>query len=239
MQSKTTLTLGLGLALAIAAPMALRADDAAASTSPAAEAKPAMMAKPAAAAADASASTTDAKAAPTPVAKNDAPGSIMPGNQLNDDGKFAEAAAYFDGIGEQTASNGHKKREPWRLIGLAKAQIGLGKFDDAAATAQKAIDIDPKNGTAWNVLGSSQAQAGKREDAAATYAKGIDTLKAAGVDTAKLEANLAPIKAALDAAKAKADKAAGKTDAAASMSGTADAKPAAAPMAASGTADSK
>jgi tetratricopeptide (TPR) repeat protein len=230
MQSKTTLT--LGLALAMAAPLALRADDAAASMSPAAEAKPAMMAKPAAA--DASASTTDAKAAPTPVAKNDAPGSIMPGNQLNDDGKFADAAAYFEGIGEQTTANGHKKREPWRLIGLAKAQIGLGKFDDAAATAQKAIDIDGKNGTAWNLLGSAQAQAGKREDAAATYAKGIEALKAAGVDTSKLEANLAPIKASLDAAKAKADKKAGKmADTAAGMSGTA--KPADA-MAVSGAA---
>lgn len=215
MKIKTSLT--LGLAIVAASAMSLRADEAAA-------AKPAEAAKPAAAApaakpaeakpaADASATdkpATEAKAAATPVAKNDAPGSITPGNQLNADGKFEEAIAYFEGIGEQSAANGHSKREPWRLVGLSSAQIGAGKFADAAASAQKAIDIDPKNGVAWNNLGSALAQSGKREEAIAAYDKGIATLKAAGADTAKLEGNVAPIKAALEEAKAKADKKAGK-----------------------------
>jgi tetratricopeptide (TPR) repeat protein len=205
MQVKTSLTLAVAFALAL--PMALRADDAAPAAASGTAAAPA---------ADASASTPTAKA--TPVVKNDAPGSITPGNQLNDDGKYADAIAYFQGIGEQTTSNGHKKREPWRLIGLATAEIGAGKFDDAAADAQKAIDIDPLLGTAWNDLGSALAQSGKRGDAIAAYNKGIAGLKAAGKDTSKLEANLAPLQAIQD----KIDKKNGKVPASTSPTAAAD-----------------
>lgn len=209
MQAKTSLT--LIMALALTAPMALRADDMAS----AAKAD----SSTASASTDAASSTPAAAAVATPVAKNDAPGSITPGNKLNDDGKYKEAAAYFEGIGEQTAANGHTKREPWRLIGWANSEIGLGDFDKAAELSQKAIDIDPKNATAWNHLASSQAQAGKRADAIATYTKGIAALKAAGVDTAKLEANLAPLKDAQD----KADMKAGKMPASTSPTASADA----------------
>lgn len=233
MQMKTSIT--LGLALALVAPMALRSEEAAAAKPAAAPAAAAPAAKAEAKAdAAAGAEKAEAKAAATPVAKNDNPGSITPGNQLNDEGKYAEAVAYFEGIGEQVASNGHKKREPWRLIGLSAAQIGLKQYDKAAASAQAALDIDGKNGVAWNNLGSALAQAGKREEAIAAYEKGIAALKAAQMDTTKLENNVAPIKAALDEAKAKADKKAGKV--AAAVSGTAkaatDAVKAAAPAAA-------
>jgi tetratricopeptide (TPR) repeat protein len=229
---KMNLTLGLALALA---PMALMADEAkpaaaAPAAKPAAEAK--VEAKADAKAADAG-NTAEAKAAATPVAKNDAPGSITPGNKLIDEGKFDEAVAYFEGIGEQTTANGAKKREPWRLVGLSSAYIGVGKFDKAEEAAQKAIAIDgPHLSAAWNNLGSAQAQSGKREDAVATYEKAIETLKAAGKDTAKLEANLAPIKAALEEAKAKADKKAGRVPAAVSGTAKAEAPKAEAPKAA-------
>lgn len=158
------------------------------------------------AAAAASVKAEDVSKTATPVVKNDAPGSIAPGNKLNEDVKFAEALAYFEGIGEQIEANGHSKREPWRLIGMANSEMGLGKFDKAAELSQKAIDIDGKNGIAWNHLGSAQAQAGKRAEAIATYNKGIETLKAAGVDKAKLEANLEGLKAAVEASKPKAQK---------------------------------
>jgi tetratricopeptide (TPR) repeat protein len=182
------------MALALVAPLALRADDSAPASS-------------GTAAASADSSSPTASAAPTAVAKNDAPGSIKPGNDLIDAGKYDEALAYFQGIGEQSDSNGHSKREPWRLVGLSRAENGLGQFDKSGDFAQQAITIDGTNGVAWNLLGSAEANQGKRGDAIATYKKGIDALKAAGKDTSKLEANLAPLQQAQD----DADKKAGKT----------------------------
>jgi tetratricopeptide (TPR) repeat protein len=201
--------LSLTLALAFAATAVLRAADTA----------------PAVAAAT---PVPETKQAPTPVAKNDAPGSIAPGNKLNEEGKFDEALAYFEGIGEQSVANGHSKREPWRLIGMANSESGMGKFDKAAEFSQKALDIDGKSVVAWNHLGSAQAQAGKRADAIATYTKGIAALKAAKMDTTKLEANLAELQAAVEASKPKAQKtaeakAAADTAAAAAVSPSASA----------------
>jgi tetratricopeptide (TPR) repeat protein len=184
MQAKKSLT--LIMALALAAPMAMHADDAATTSADTTTASTA----------DAGSTTPAATAAATPVAKNDAPGSIKAGNALNDDGKYDAAAAYFEGIGAQVAENGNTKREPWRLIGWANAEIGLGNFDKAADLAQQAINIAPNNEVAWNHLGAAQAQGGHRDDAIATYNKAITTLKAAGVDTSKLEANLATLKQA-------------------------------------------
>jgi tetratricopeptide (TPR) repeat protein len=195
-------SLYLAMAALIAAGGALRADDAA---KPAADAaKPAAdAAKPAAdaakPAADAAKPAEEAKA----VAKNDAPGSVKGGNDLNDEGKFKEAAAYFEGIGEQTTANGHTKREPWRLIGLSKAYFGLAQYDKAAEAAQKAIDIDKKLSPAWNLLAGSQANMGQRKEAIATYEKGIEALKSSGADTSKLEANMNVLKDAVEAGKPK------------------------------------
>ena len=72
------------------------------------EAKPAVAAaKPAAAVEAKPAAEAKAVAA---VEKNDAPGSVKQGNRLLDEGKFEEAVAYFNGIGEQSSA----KREPYR-----------------------------------------------------------------------------------------------------------------------------
>jgi tetratricopeptide (TPR) repeat protein len=187
------------------------------------------------AAATAAAPAAAPAAAATPVAKNDNPGSLKPGNALLDAAKYDEAVAYFTGIGVQTSD----KREPYRLLGLSSAYLGLNKFDDAAASAQKAIDSKKDLSGAWNNLAAAQANTGKRDDAIATYGKGIETVKAAGGDTAKMEANLAALKAAIEAgkpkkvreaeakAKAEADKAAAAADAA-KAAAPADASPAAA-----------
>jgi|GEM_PF-2993872 colicin import membrane protein len=225
----------LTLAATVALAGGLRADDA----------KPAIDAKPAAAA-----PATDAKAdtktatAPTPVAKNDAMGSLKAGNQLLDQAKYAEAAAYFEGIGEQVKDNGAAKREPYRLNNLALAQLNLEKYDDAIANAGKAIALKKDLAAAYNNLSAAYSASGKRDLAVDTLNKGIEAVKAAGGDTAKLEANLTGIQAAIEASKPKAQreaeaKAKAKADAdaaaAAKVSGTAkpaaDAKPAAAPAA--------
>lgn len=195
--------LSITMAIAFAATVSLRAGDAAKST------------KSTDAVASAKAEVVTKTAAP--VVKNDAPGSITPGNKLNEEGKFDEALAYFEGIGEQVASNGHMKREPWRLIGMANSEIGLGKFDKAAEFSQKAVDIDSKNGVAWNQLGSALVQAGKRDEAITTYTKGIEALKAAGADTTKLEGNLEALKVAAEASKPKAQKTAEAAAAAAAV----------------------
>jgi len=150
------------------------------------------------------------KAKPEAVAKKDAPGSLAPGNKLLAQGKFEEAWAYFDGIGEQLALNGHAKREPWRWVGLSTAELGLAKFSDAAQSAQKALDIDAKNAAAWNNLGLALSQDGKRQEAVDAYAKGIEALKGAGLDASKLEINKAMLQAALDASKLQAEKKAQK-----------------------------
>jgi tetratricopeptide (TPR) repeat protein len=233
---KKTLLLTLAAGLAVSG--VVRADTAAA---PAAAA-------PAATAAPAAAADTNTAAAMPAVAKNDNPGSLKQGNELLDAGKYAEAANYFTGIGEQSSV----KREPYRLLGLSTALLESGKYDDAIATAQKAIDAKKDLSGAWNNLAAAQARSGKRDDAIATYDKAEAALKAAGADTKLIEANEAALKAAIEAgkpkkvreaeakAKAAADKAAAdamtKTAAAAAPAAAA---PAAAAPAAAASTDSK
>lgn len=171
-------------------------------------------AKPAAAA------PASTEAAAAPVAKNDAPGSLKKGNELLDQGKFADAAAYFAGIGEQSSS----KREPYRLLGLSTALLETEKYEDAAAAAQKALDMKKDLSGAWNNLAAAQARSGKRAEAVATYEKALEALKAAGADTSKVEANLNELKTKIEEgkpkkvkeaeakAKAEAEKAAAKAE---------------------------
>lgn len=242
------------LLLTMAATLALagvvRADDAKPAAAPAAkaEAKPKAAAKaeakPAAddaAVADASSDTKAAVIKPTP--KNDAPGSLKGGNDLLDKGKYAEAASYFEGIGEQVDSNGKSKREPFRQLGLSTSYLELGKLAEAEAAATKATELKPELASAWNNLAGAQARDGKRTEAIATYNKGIEAVKAAKGDTAKLEANLAALQAAIEAgkpkkvreaeakAKAEAEKAKAAADKAAAPAGDKAADKAAAPAA--------
>ncbi len=181
-----------------------------------------------AAAAEATQVTADTAAvAPKaePVAKNDAPKSLKKGNALLDESKWAEAAAYFEGIGEQVASNGMKKREPLRLNNWALALINLGEFAKAEELAQKALDLKGDLAPAWNNLATAQANGGKRSDAVATLEKGIEAITAAGGDASKLESNLAGIKQAIEDGKPKAQKTAeAKVKAEADEKAAADAK---------------
>lgn len=174
------------LAATVALAGVLRADDA-----------------PAAAPAAASA-TAAAKPEATPVAKLDKPGSLKLGNQLLDQGKYAEAATYFEGIGEQVKDNGAKKREPYRLNNLALAELNLQKYDDAIANASKAIALKPDLEAGYNNLAAAYSASGKRDQAVDTLTKGIAALKAAGGDTSKLEGNLKGIQDAIEASKPKA-----------------------------------
>lgn len=143
------------------------------------------------------AATAEAKEAPAAVAKNDAIGSLKGGNALLSEGKFEEAVAYFEGIGEQSSA----KREPYRLVGLSTALVELGKFDEAIAAAGKALAISKNLAPAWNNLAAAYARNGQRDKAVSTYQEGIEAVKAEGGDTAKLEKNLADIEAAIEAGK--------------------------------------
>ena len=195
----------LGLATALVLGGMLGAEEAAkpaaAAVKPAevkAEAKSAVAeAKPAEAAAG------EAKAEATPVAKNDAPGSLKPGNQLMEEGKWAEAAAYFAGIGEQMKDNGAKKREPWRLNNLALSLMNAGKYDEAIAAANQALALKGDLASAHNTIAGSLAHTGKRDEAIASLEKAIGDLKAKKADTSKLEANLAELKNAAEVSKPK------------------------------------
>ena len=184
----------LALAAGVAFAGVLKADDAA----PAAT-------TPAAAAATAAAPAADAKA-DTFVAKNDAPGSLKAGNQLLDAGKYEEASAYFEGIGEQSEANGKTKREPYRLLGLSTACLNLNKFKEAEDAASKGLDLKKDVAALWNNLASAQANQGERDKAIDTYTKGIAELQADKIDTTKLDANLKALQAAADAGKPKAKK---------------------------------
>jgi tetratricopeptide (TPR) repeat protein len=144
-----------------------------------------------------------AEAKPTPVAKNDAPGSLGPGKVLLDEGKFAEAAAYFEGIGEQVAANGLKKREPWRLNNWALALLEAEQFEKAAEVAQKLIDSNPEMGSAWNTLAAAQARGGKREEAIQTYDNAIAKLTELGGDVSRLESNKAALLQVIEEGKPK------------------------------------
>lgn len=165
------------------------------------------------------AAPAEAQAA-APVAKNDAPGSLKKGNELLDQGKFAEAAAYFEGIGEQSSN----KREPYRLLGLSTALVESEKYEEAIAAAQKAVELKKDLSGAWNNLAAAQARSGKRAEAVATYEKALEALKGAGADTSKVEANLNELKTKIEEgkpkkvreaeakAKAEAEKAAAKAE---------------------------
>lgn len=56
-----------------------------------------------------------------------------------DEGKWAEAAAYCEGIGVQVAANGTAKREPFRVICLAIANLHLGKYREAEFEASQVL----------------------------------------------------------------------------------------------------
>ena len=217
-------TLLLTLAAGLVASAGIRAEDAkpAAAVADPAKAVAAAPAKAEAAPAKAEAAApAKAEAAAAPVAKNDAPGSLKKGNELLDQGKFADAAAYFAGIGEQSST----KREPYRLLGLSTALLETEKYEDAAAAAQKALDMKKDLSGAWNNLAASQARQGKRAEAIATYEKALEALKGAGADTSKVENNLTELKTKTEEgkpkkvkeaeakAKAEADKAAAKDEA--------------------------
>lgn len=178
------------------------------------------------------AAATEAKpeAAATPVAKNDAPGSLAAGKLLLDEGKYAEAAAYFEGIGEQVAANGAKKREPWRLNNWGLALLEAGQFDKAAEVATTLTEKNPEIGSGWNTLAAAQARGGKREEAIATYDKGIAKLTELGADASKLEANKAALLQAIEDGKPKKVKEAeakAKAEADAAKAKSAEAAPAA------------
>jgi tetratricopeptide (TPR) repeat protein len=206
----------LSLAASFALAGLLRADDAApASTTPAA-------ASDVSPAADASADTT--------VAANDAPGSLTAGKALLSAGKYAEAAAYFEGIGVQSADNGTTKREPYRLLNLSTAYLNLGKFKEAEDAANQAIALKKDLPGAWNNLGSAQANQGERPMAIDTYKKGIAELTADKADTSKLDANLKYLQDLEDAKNGTKTDAGGDTSAAAadtSSSAAASVSPAA------------
>lgn len=145
----------------------------------------------------------EAQAKPTPVAKNDAPGSLAPGKVLLDEGKFAEAAAYFEGIGEQVAANGAKKREPWRLNNWALALLESEQYAKAIEVAEKLLANNPEMGSAWNTLAAAQARSGLREEAIATYDKAIAKLKELGAATDRLESNKAALLQVIEEGKPK------------------------------------
>jgi tetratricopeptide (TPR) repeat protein len=156
--------------------------------------------------ADEVAATKAATAVPTPVAKNDAPGSLAPGKALLDAGKYKEAAAYFEGIGEQVAANGATKREPWRLNNWALALLEDGQYDKCIEVAGRLTESHPEMEGGWNKLAAAYARNGKREEAMAIYEKGIERVKAAGGDSSRLEANRDALRAAIEEGKPKAVK---------------------------------
>jgi len=141
----------------------------------------------------------EAKEAPAAVAKNDAPGSLKAGNLLLDEGKYEEAIAYFEGIGEQSSA----KREPFRLLGLSTALVEAGKYEAAIEAANKAIAAKKDLSGAWNNLAAAYVRSGQRDKAVETYTSAIEAIKSAGGDSAKMEKNLAEIQNAIEMSKPK------------------------------------
>lgn len=204
----------LSLIAGVALSGVLRADDAASSAS--------ASTATASAAADTS---TAATAAATPVAANDAPGSLKAGKDLLNAGKYAEAAAYFEGIGEQVADHGKAKREPYRLLDLTTAYLDLGQFDKAVDTANQALALKKDFEPAWNDLASAQANLGQRDKAIDTYTKGIAELTADKEDASPLQTNLTALQAEVDKTNARKHK---KSAASATAAAPAAVSPAAA-----------
>lgn len=196
---KKSLVFALSVSASLGIAGALSADDSA------------MASSPTAAGAPAAAASTSATAAPSAaVAPNDAPGSLKAGNELLSQGKYADAVAYFNGIGEQVADHGKAKREPYRQLDLATAYLGLGQYQQAEQAASQAVALKKDLEPAWNDLASAQVNEGMRDKAMDTYKKGIAELTTAKLDHARLDANLKALQAA-----------AGETsDASASASGT-------------------
>jgi tetratricopeptide (TPR) repeat protein len=64
------------------------------------------------------------------------------------------------------------------LCGLAVLDTELGRWDDAAARAQKAIDRDPNAGMAWYWLGAARLRQGKFDEAARCGYKAATSLEA-------------------------------------------------------------
>jgi tetratricopeptide (TPR) repeat protein len=161
-----------------------------------------------AAPAAASGTAAPAAAAPatTPVAKNDAPGSLAPGKQLLDEAKYADAAAYFEGIGEQTTSNGATKREPYRQNDLSLAYLNLGKYDQAIAAASKAVELNKGMAVGWSNLAAAYGASGQRDKAVDALTKGVEAVKGVGGDSGGLEAKLKSLQDLIESGKPKAER---------------------------------
>ncbi len=157
---------------------------------------------PAATSSTAATGSTAAAGAAAPdasgVAKNDAPGSLKKGKALLDAGKYADAVAYFTGIGEQVADHGKAKREPYRQLDLATAYLGENDYANAEKAAQAALALNPDLEGAWNDLASAQVNSGDRAAAIATYQKGVAQLTKDGADHSRLDQNLQSLQAAAE-----------------------------------------
>lgn len=122
-------------------------------------------------------------------AKYDAPDALVAGNKMLANGQFADAAAYFEGIGAQSVDHGRKTREPYRLAGLATALLHLGHAVDAEAMAAKALDLNMSLEGAWYTMGMAQEAQAKHQEAIATFTMGIVAVQAEGKSAETLEAN--------------------------------------------------
>lgn len=131
---------------------------------------------------------------PTKVAAQDAPGVLKAGNQMLDESRWAEAAAYFQALGAQSSS----KREAFRLNNLALAQLKLEQYEEARANAARAVELKKDEAAFWSNLAGAQQSLGKNEEALATYDSGIAALKAASLDAAHLEGRRADLQARLE-----------------------------------------
>jgi tetratricopeptide (TPR) repeat protein len=135
-----------------------------------------------------------------PTNRHDAPGSLKEGERLLERRQYAEAAAYFERIGEQTRGRDAETREPRRLVGLATAYLQLGRYDETIIAATRALRKKAYLEDAWFDLGAAEVFELKRDKAKAIFIQGIAQLKAHHAATAKLEANLNFLNA-LDAEK--------------------------------------
>jgi tetratricopeptide (TPR) repeat protein len=156
---KTTLILGLAVGVALAG--VLRAD------SPATQAGTTTMV----------------------VAKNDSPKALVAGEKMLANAQYADAAAYFEGIGVQVRAHGRKTREALRLTDLATAMLMTGRYSEAEATSTKALDLNMGLQQAWYVMGMAQEDQHEHDSAVSTFTMGIVAVQSAGKDASTLEAN--------------------------------------------------
>jgi tetratricopeptide (TPR) repeat protein len=90
------------------------------------------------------------------------------------DRKYEKALAHFRVAHDLAERLGNTQLRAWSLNGLGIVYRAQGRYEEAIAAFQRAIDLDPEDAAPHNGLGNVYADLGRYEEAIAAFQRAID-----------------------------------------------------------------